>query len=378
MKILKILIIFCALLTLAIVYAPQPITPLLSNYFNVSLHQISWVISITLIPLAVAPLIYGYLLEIFSLKKILIFSLFMCAFFGIIGNLSNNFYFFLFFRFLQALCIPAILTALLTLLSRLENENIQKNIAIYVGATTFGGFVGRVFGSLLSDLFSWHFALNFFAILMLCSGFLFLFFKEHCTNLNTQISPKDFLPFIKEVKFIVILSCVFIIFFSFQSIVSFLPFHLKESVANITQTQIGLVYLGFLTGVISSLLIGKTIAFFGSKIRTAIFGFVVFITGCFCMLINNFYFTFFAMFVFCSGMFISHCIFSGLLNSSTNKKGLANGLYLAFYYSGGAIGSVLPSFYYESFGWEFLCIFTASLLFIALLVFIKFRYFYRH
>lgn len=126
MKILKILIIFCALLTLAIVYAPQPITPLLSNYFNVSLHQISWVISITLIPLAVAPLIYGYLLEIFSLKKILIFSLFMCAFFGIIGNLSNNFYFFLFFRFLQALCIPAILTALLTLLSRLENENIQK------------------------------------------------------------------------------------------------------------------------------------------------------------------------------------------------------------------------------------------------------------
>lgn len=81
---------------------------------------------------------------------------------------------------------------------------------------------------------------------MLCSGFLFLFFKEHYTNLNTQISLKDFLPFIKEVKFIVILSCVFIIFFSFQSIVSFLPFHLKESVANITQTQIGLVYLGFL------------------------------------------------------------------------------------------------------------------------------------
>lgn len=81
MKILKILIIFCALLTLAIVYAPQPITPLLSNYFNVSLHQISWVISITLIPLAVAPLIYGYLLEIFSLKKnSYFFFVYVCIF----------------------------------------------------------------------------------------------------------------------------------------------------------------------------------------------------------------------------------------------------------------------------------------------------------
>ncbi|EGK7562426.1 MFS transporter [Campylobacter coli] len=374
---LKILIIFCAILTLAIVYAPQPITPLLSDYFHVNLHQISWIISVTLIPLAIAPLLYGYLLEIFSLKKILIVSLFLCSVFSIIGNLNDNFYFFLFFRLLQAICIPAILTALLTLLSRLESDNIQKNIAIYVGATTFGGFVGRVFGSFLSDLFSWHFALNFFSILMLFCSFLFLFFKERCTSLNTQTSLKDFLPFVKEFRFVVILFCVFVIFFSFQSIVSFLPFHLKESIKDITQTQIGLVYLGFLTGVISSLLIGKTIEILGSKIRTAIFGFLVFITGCFCMMIGNFYFAFFAMFVFCSGMFISHCIFSGILNSNTDKKGLANGIYLTFYYSGGALGSVLPSFYYESFGWEFLCIFTAFLLFIALIIFSKFRYFYK-
>ncbi|EEP3469074.1 MFS transporter, partial [Campylobacter coli] len=51
---LKILIIFCATLTLSIVYAPQPIAPLLSNYFHVNLHQISWIISVTLIPLAIA------------------------------------------------------------------------------------------------------------------------------------------------------------------------------------------------------------------------------------------------------------------------------------------------------------------------------------
>lgn len=378
MKILKTLIIFCAILTLAIVYAPQPITPLLSNYFNVSLHQISWIVSITLIPLAIAPLFYGYLLEIFSLKKILVLSLFFCALFGIISTLNSDFYFFLFFRFLQALCIPAILTALLTLLSRLESNNIQKNVALYVGATTFGGFVGRVFGSFLSDRFSWHFALNSFSILMLIISFIFLFLKERTKNVNgVKITLDDFLDFVKETKFIVILFCVFIIFYSFQSIVSFLPFHLEDSIKGITQTQIGLVYLGFLTGVISSLLIEKTIVFFGSKYRTAIFGFLVFIAGCFCMIIGNFYFAFFAMFVFCSGMFISHCIFSGLLNSIAPKKGLSSGIYLTFYYSGGALGSVLPSFYYDNFGWEFLCIFTAFLLFITLLVFARFKYYYK-
>lgn len=86
MKMLKILIIFCATLTLSIVYAPQPIAPLLSNYFHVNLHQISWIISVTLIPLAVAPLVYGYLLEIFFLKENLLFHCFYVLFLVLLGT----------------------------------------------------------------------------------------------------------------------------------------------------------------------------------------------------------------------------------------------------------------------------------------------------
>lgn len=374
---LKSLIIFTAILTLALLYAPQPISPNLATYFSVSLHEISWVVSISLIPLAVAPLLYGYLLEKFSLKKILIFSLFACGIFQIIANLSSNFYFFLSFRFLLSLCIPAILTALLTLLTRIDEKNTQKNVAIYVGATTFGGFLGRVLGSYLSDLFSWHFALNFFAIFMLLSAFLFLFFKDLSSG-SLQISLRDFVPFFKEAKFLVLFVCVFVMFFSFQSVLSFLPFHLKDIFTNITQTQIGLVYLGFLTGIFSSLFIGQTIKFFKTRFNTAIFGLCVFILGVFCMLSTSYELYFVAMFVFCSGMFICHCIFSALLNLSTSQKGLANGLYLTFYYSGGAFGSVLPSLYYSSLGWKFLCIFTALLLFFSTMVLLRYKEFYRY
>ncbi len=373
---LKSLIIFTAILTLALLYAPQPMFANLATYFNVSLHEISWIVSISLIPLALAPLLYGYLLEKFSLKKILIFSLFACAIFQIIANLIPDFYFFLSFRFLQSLCIPAILTALLTLLTRIDEKNTQKNVAIYVGATTFGGFVGRVFGSYLSDLFSWHFALNFFAILMLLCAFLFFLFKDLSSN-PMQVCLKDFLPYFRETRFLLLFFCVFIMFFCFQSVLSFLPFHLKDIFKDITQTQIGLVYLGFLTGVFSSLFIGQSIKFFRSRFNTAIFGLFVFIAGSFLMLSTSFKLYFVAMFVFCSGMFICHCIFSALLNLSTTQKGLANGLYLTFYYSGGAFGSVIPGFYYAYFGWNFLCIFTALLLFVSLIVLLKYRRFYK-
>ena len=65
MKALKIPTIFTAILTLALTYAPQPLAPALAKYFKTNLYEISWVMSVTLIPLAFAPIVYGYLLENF-------------------------------------------------------------------------------------------------------------------------------------------------------------------------------------------------------------------------------------------------------------------------------------------------------------------------
>ncbi|KAA6225239.1 MULTISPECIES: MFS transporter [unclassified Campylobacter] len=373
MKALQLLIIFTAMLTLALLYAPQPLMPLLASYFNVNLNQISWIMSIALIPLAISPLIYGYLLENFSLKKILIVSLFACAILQILGSLVLNFYIFLSLRFIQALFIPAILTSLLTLLTRIDTNNIQKNIAFYIGATTFGGFVGRIFGSYLSDIFSWGIALNFFAFLMLICAFSLMLFKQKYSNLTQKTSLKDYIPFFKQAKFIALFICIFTMFFAFQSITSFLPFHLKEVFKDITQTQIGLVYVSYLTGVLSSLLINKTIQILKSRSNTAVFGLISFIMGCFFVMVKDYYFSFFAMFVVCSGMFICHAIFSAMINLSTTKKGLANGLYLTIYYSGGALGSVLPGIYYQIVGWDFLCTLTASLLFCSLLGFLRYK-----
>jgi len=372
MKALEILIILTAILVLAMLYAPQPLAPLMANFFGVSTYKISWVMTLALTPLAIAPIFYGYLLEKFSLKKILVFSLFFCSILQILASLSTNFYIFLSLRTLQALFIPAVLTALLTLLMRI-GTNIQRNVALYVGATTFGGFLGRVFGSILADYFSWQIALDFFANLMLLCALAFCLIKNLHSNLDQNVCIKDFYPFFKKNKFKALFFCIFTMFFAFQSVVSFLPFHLNNTFTHISQTHIGLVYLGFLTGVLSSVLIKQTITFFRSNTNTAIFGLIVFIIGCLSMMIKNFYFLFLAMFVFCSGMFICHCIFSALLNLNSSKKALANGLYLTFYYSGGVIGSIVPSLYYETLGWDFLCSFTAILLLGSFCVFLKFK-----
>jgi YNFM family putative membrane transporter len=52
-------------------------------------------------------------------------------------------------------------------------------------------------------------------------------------------------------------------------------------------------------------------------------------------------------------MFLTHATATGLLNQLADQhKGMVNGLYVAFYYGGGAIGSFLPGYIYRGFGWS--------------------------
>ena len=60
------------------------------------------------------------------------------------------------------------------------------------------------------------------------------------------------------------------------------------------------------------------------------------------------------MFLFCAAMFLVHSTASGLVNrmAGSEHRGLTNGLYVAFYYAGGSVGSFAPGIVYRDYGWN--------------------------
>ena len=64
-------IIFNTILVLSALYAPQPLLPVLSHEFAVSREAAAALTTVTFIPLALAPLAYGYLLETVSPIRVL-------------------------------------------------------------------------------------------------------------------------------------------------------------------------------------------------------------------------------------------------------------------------------------------------------------------
>lgn len=367
-----LVVLLSAMVTISSLYITQPMQPLFMEEFGISITQVTLFTSVVLLALAFAPIVYGYLLEKFDTRKVLFVSLGMIGVFQCLLCFAQDYRTFLALRLLEALAIPAALTATLTTLMRIDMQNIQKYVSLYVAATVFGGVLSRVAGGFIISISSWQFTFAALGITTLVVAILSFRIPQSSQMTNAKITPKIVLELLKDKRYAVLYAGAFLVLFCFQGALNFMPFEIKALNPDITPAQIGFLYLGYIIGIVTALLVGRIKRLLGGDLRAIIFGFVVFGIAPLIMLIKSFWWLFFAVFVICIGMFIVHSVLSAFVNSiSSEKKGITNGLYLAFYYTGGTIGTTMPSYLYYHFGWEVLCLFLSGILFASALMFYK-------
>lgn len=362
-----IIIIYNIIVVLSVMYATQPLQPLLAKEFDITMTQSSLFTAVIMFWLGIAPIIYGYILESMSSKKMLIVASMILFVTNLILGFSTSFEMFLLARCIEGLVVPAILTSSMTILANIDRKNIQFNMSIYVASTVFGGLVGRVMSGFIATEFGWRavfFSLSFALLVAL------YFIKNLNLDINaklTKASLSDVKNILKDKRFAIIYFLMFSVFFVFAGLLNLMPFRMKELFGEVSESTIGLLYLGYGMGVIVALLSRKIVKFFGDEIKTMLLG------GAFFTLMTVFFISktlaiiFLMMFLLCIGMFTVHSIATGLANSmKESQKGLTSGMYLTFYYIGGAIGSFVPSMIYASYGWNSV---IAMFLIILVLVF---------
>jgi len=367
------IIVYNIIVVLSVMYATQPLQPLLSREFNISIVQSSLFTAIIMFWLAVAPIIYGYILESVSSKKMLIVSSIILFFTNVILGFSNSFETFLLARCLEGLTVPAILTSSMAILANIDKKNIQFNMSVYVASTVFGGLIGRVMSGFIATEFGWRavfFSLSFALLVSL------IFIKNLDLDISSKMTKatiKDVMSILKDKRFALIYLTMFTMFFVFAGLLNLLPFRIKELFGDVSETTIGLLYVGYGSGIVVALFSSKIVKFFGSQIAAVLTG------GAFFMIMTLFFISqdlnviFAMMFLLCIGMFTVHTVSTGMANSMIEKqKGLTSGMYLTFYYIGGAIGSLVPSIIYAKFGWNtVIVVFTISLCLVFSLLFLN-------
>lgn len=354
-------IYFCTVITFCSLYAAQPIQPVFQHEFALTSFQAILFTTLMMLPLGCAPMFYGVLLERLSARLIVRTAILLLGLLELAFSLTNSYLLLLVIRGLQGMAIPAILTSLVSYISfTAPREDVQAAIARYIAATILGGFLGRFLSGLCTDLFGWRF---FFFVLgvLLIWGFFLLGNLEKDANLEyTRPHMGEVVALVRQPQFFWLYLTIFSVFFVFAGLLNFLPFELKAINPAFRETGIGFMYFGYVMGILVSLNVRRMITLFGSETRVAMTGLFLYIIGICGFMIKDHRTMFFSMFIFCTGMFMAHSLLSGYINTlAKNKKGIANGVYISFYYLGGTIGSFAPGILYEHFGWR---VFLGSLI----------------
>jgi len=374
MRINLLIIVYCIIIVLSVMYATQPLQPLLAKEFNVSVIKASQFTAVIMFFLAISPIIYGYILEKMCAKKMLIRASSILLITNIFLGLANSYETFLFLRVCEALVVPAILTSLMSILANIDKKNIKFNMSIYVAATVFGGLVGRIFSGFIATNFSYEYVFYSLSIAIFLSLFLInrLDYEGDATMAKPNLSDIAFI--LKDKRFVVVYFVMFCMFFVFAGVLNVLPFRVKEISESFSEFQISLLYLGYGMGIIVSLGSKKIVNFFKGEINTILIGILFFLFITIFLSNQNIIYLFLLLFLFCIGMFTVHTVSTGLANSmKSSQKSLTSGMYLTFYYLGGATGSFFPSIIYKYFGWNVMLYVFLGILFLLIIYVYKNR-----
>ena len=356
--------LIATVISFSTLYIPQPLLPLLAQEFGVSAGEAGLLMTVTMLPLALAPVFYGYFLQAIPARTMLMVALALLAINQICFVVAAEFWHLLLLRFLQGLLLPAIFTALMTYCSAMSPQGqVRKAMALYIGTTIIGGFLGRLAGGFFAGAIDWQMAFVIMGVLQLIPLALMFCIEADADIDFTRLDVKSVSRVLKKPSYRYLFLALATLFFVFSGILNLSPFHLKDIEPDITPLMIALLYLGYL--------MGSPISFysvtFGRKFaheRTGLFiGLGVHLVGLIAMLFVAYQGMLIMMFFLAGGFFLIHALLSGLANHLADEhRGVVNGIYVSIYYLSGALGSWLPGYLYEGLGWT-----TMLLIFIAIL-----------
>jgi len=349
-----VIALIATVISFSTLYIPQPMLPLLAESFGVSAGEAGLLMTVAMLPLAIAPSVYGYFLQAIPAKLMLTVALVLLMFDQVCFYFADEFWHLIVLRLLQGLLLPAIFTALMTYCaSMVPAQLVRRAMGLYIGATILGGFSGRLMGGVFASSFDWRSAFVVMGLMQLIP-LLLLTRVESDADINfARLDPKSISRVLLNRNFRFMFLSLASVFFVFSGILNIVPFHLQNIDATATPFIISLLYLGYL--------VGAPVSFFSDSISKLLnderqglwLGLLIHGFGLVMLLMVAFKGLVLMMFFLAAGFFLIHALLSGLTNHLAQEhKGVVNGLYVSIYYFSGALGSWLPGYLFEGLGWN--------------------------
>ncbi len=361
---------FCTL------YTPQPILPLLAAEFSISPGDAGLLMTVTLLPLGIAPVVYGYFLQAIPARSMLTVALVLLMLDQFAFYLATEFWHLIVLRSIQGLLLPAIFTALMTYCASMAQKgHIRKTMGWYIAATILGGFAGRIISGYFASSFEWQTVFVVLGFMLTIPIVMLRYTSADATISFDRLDTRTVSRVLRNDTFRYIYLVLFSLFFVFAGLLNVLPFRLQEIDASVTPLLISSLYIGYLIGIPIAIFCERIIRLVGDDKKGLLVGLVMHTSGLIAYLVSDLILLYFVMFAFAAGFFFIHSTLSGLVNHlAIEHRGVVNGLYVSIYYISGALGSWLPAYFYGWLGWYNLIMVFAAVLAVTAWLIIKLQF----
>lgn len=353
----NIALFIASFITFSDIYLSQPLLPLFVRDFQLSSTQASMAVSLVVFPIGLSFLFYTPVAEAIGKKKILSAALVLSSFPGIISALAPDFRWVLAGRLLDGIFlagIPAIAMGYIG--EEFSGKKLAAAMGLYISGNTLGGMGGRIISGFIADSLSWRMSFLILSAVHLLGALIFIYLLPASRNFTpSAYRPLGVLPLVRaNIKNPLLLGGYFtggMTMLVFVGVFNLLTFRLSASPYNLSTEQIGLLFLTYLSGTVSSALLGVLSGPRG-VLFSALTGLLLALAGLLLTLLQSIWFILAGLLVFCFGFFAVHSSVTSWVSSAAGgDKASSSGLYVLFYYTGASLSGIVLSPVWDTWGW---------------------------
>ena len=346
-----------AFLTVVDLFATQAILPSLAMAYRVSPAAIGFAVNAGTIGMAVAGLAVAFFSHRIDRRRGILASLILLSIPTAMLAVAPDLTTFTILRIAQGLCMS---TAFALTLSYLAEHCSATDTAGAFAAYITGNVASNLFGRLISAALVDHLGLagNFyvFAALNLAGAVLVYFTLGRTRPMTATAAPARsplsiWAEHLRNAPLRASFGIGFLILFAFIGTFTYVNFVLVREPLGLSRMAVGFVYLVFLPSIITTPLAGRAVERFGT--RPTFWGALALAgAGLPLLLLPHLVAVMAGLTLVGVGTFFAQATATGFVGrAATTDRGSASGIYLACYFFGGIVGSIVLGQLFDRFGW---------------------------
>lgn len=360
-------------------YQLQALYPWLATKYAANFPLAGWLNMACLLGMMVTAPFANRFARGFLPQRIIVSGLGCLGFLNIGVALSESVEILFIMRLLQGLVLPYVLTATMVMVGGASNESLRLQwVSCYVAGTILGSTLSRFYPAYSVDLLGWQGGfITSAGLLFLACFFVFRYTVRASVEVNVASEKKisyfqNFKRALTEKHLLVAYSIGFGLLYSQSAIFTVLGLSLSQPPLNQTSEEIGLLYLACLPALLAVFISPKLHKL--ERERT-VGAFLVALLWSSVLLMGGHYNL---ILLGVTGFAISTYLMQTQTTRMISKArqvsvAFASGLYLSFYYAGGALGANISALSFYHWGWSgaLFCVALVQILIIIFVIFVS-------